>query len=335
MIVRSALVDYSLILNSYYSLSDIYGSAGDDPEEPDCTVGSDATPCLCRADPDTGRENTTTDLYGEGFDVLVDGSGSEIVTFVGSTSRLDTDGSESWIRGVCSDLVSASEATCVTAGETWVADATAATDAIVPDGAISDDDGVRVENDTLASNTLAFSVSCGSNLDCATGCCSSVGQCATAGTCNACENTTDCTYAGCASECVAGMCAPYINDVSPLAGAVGQPVTIQGCHFGTYYDPDSYPLGSQVTVDGIPAELACNEVDSWNNLQIATMPDGILDDSTTTTADVVVTQAYSSGTATQTSNAFALPETRVVPKWIYRCYVMLLPTTVRLLPLMI
>ncbi|MBI4407225.1 MAG: Ig-like domain-containing protein [Candidatus Kerfeldbacteria bacterium] len=273
--------DYSLTLNSYYSLTDIYGSAGDDATESDCTVGSNATPCLCRADPDTGRESTTTDLYGEGFDLLTT-DGNQEVTFSPSTSRLPADGSEIWTSANFIDEV------------------------VVPEGAVSDDEGVQLENDTLAltSNALSFSVSCGSNLDCATGCCSA-GQCATAETCNACENSTDCTYGSCLSECADGMCEPYIIDVSPEAGAVGQPVTIQGCHFGTYYNPSTYTTGSKVTVDGITAELACSEVDSWNNLQIiATMPDDIFVDTSDTTADVVVTQVYTSGGAqvAQTSN---------------------------------
>lgn len=255
--------DYNLTLSSYYSLTDTY-------DESTCTVGSDATPCLCRADPDTGREDTTTDLYGEGFDILT-ADGGEEVTFAGSTSRLATDGSEIWSSANFID------------------------DAIVPDGAVTDDDGVQLDSTSYTSNALEFSVSCGSDYDCSTGCCSA-GQCAAAEVCNACEGDSDCTYGSCLSTCVDGVCAPYIVELSPTSGAVGQPTTIQGCHFGTYYDPTLYSPGSQVTVDGITADLACDTTDSWTNLQvIATMPDGIFSDTTTDSADVVVQQVYTSG----------------------------------------
>ncbi|EKD78859.1 MAG: hypothetical protein ACD_41C00245G0003, partial [uncultured bacterium] len=264
--------NYTLTLSSYYDLSDAY-------DESACTVGSDATPCLCRADPDTGREDTTTDLYGEGFDILTSDGGEE-VTFSGSTSRIATDGSELWSSANFID------------------------DAIVPDGAVTDDEGVQLESDSYTSNALEFSVSCGSNYDCSTGCCSQ-GQCAAAEECNVCEGDSDCTYGSCLSTCVDGMCAPYIIELSPESGAVGQPTTIQGCHFGTYYDPAIYTPGSVVEVDGITADLACNTTDAWTNLQIiATMPDGIFSDDTTDSADVVVQQVYTSGSSqvAQSSN---------------------------------
>lgn len=264
--------NYNLTLSSYYNLTDTY-------DESTCTVGSAATPCLCRADPDTGREDTTTDLYGEGFDILTT-DGGEAVTFAGSTSRLPTDGSELWSSANFID------------------------NAIVPDGAVTDDEGVQLESDSYTSNALEFSVSCGSNYDCSTGCCSE-GQCSAAEVCNVCEGDSDCTYDSCLSACVNGMCAPYIIELSPESGAVGQPTTVQGCHFGTYYNPTIYTPGSEVQVDGITADLACNETDSWTNLQvIATIPDGVFSDSTVDTGNVVVTQVYtgSSGQVAQASN---------------------------------
>ncbi len=258
--------DYALNLTSYYDLSDTYGTASGDAS--DCTVGSDPTACLCRVDPDSGHEGDTSDLYGENFSVL---SGhNEKVTFDGPLSRVETDGTETWV------------------------DDNVITSAVVPDGAVSSDDGVQLESDVGDSNALDYAVSCSSNLDCATGCCSA-GQCSSAEICNACENDTDCSYGQCASACVSGTCAPYIYEVSPDTGAVGQPVTFQGCHLGTYYDPSLYTPGSQVTIDGIVADLACNATDSWNNLRvIATIPDGVFSDATTDSALAQIQQVSTS-----------------------------------------
>jgi hypothetical protein len=259
--------DYDLTLTSYYALADTYGI--DQGDASDCTVGADATPCLCRAEPNSGEEGETTDLFGEGFNLL--DSTSREVTFAGELgARLPTDGSETWVDDNEIDT------------------------AVIPERSVSSSDGVQLNDDTLSSNPILFNVSCNSNLDCGTGCCSN-GQCAEAEVCNACANDTDCSFGQCNSACVNGTCEPYIIDVSPDTGAVGQPVTIQGCHFGTYYDPAVYDPGSQIYVDDIEAEFACNPSDSWNNVQIiATIPDGVFDDATTDSALINVQQVSTS-----------------------------------------
>lgn len=275
--------DYGITVTSSYQLSDTFGTKAGDSY--DCTVGDDPTPCLCRVDPDEEEEGEPVDLYGEGFDTLVD-DGGEKVTFTGSVDRVEADGSETWV------------------------DANKITDAIVPEGAVTDEDGVQLESDTLTSNALEFAVSCNSNFDCGTGCCSA-GQCAPAEQCITCTSDTDCTYGSCQSTCTNGICAPYITALSPDEGAVGQPVTIQGCYFGSYYDPTAYDPGSLVTVDDIEADLACNETDAWSNQQIIiTMPDGIFTDADDTTADVQVQQVYTNdGTQqSQTSNTVAFTQ---------------------------
>ncbi len=328
---------YSISLNSYYNLSDTYGTAAGDSS--DCTVGTGDSPCLCKVEPDSGPEGELVDLFGEHFNLLTD-DGGEVVTFKSSTSRIDADAgteigtcsdtgysteatctaaSETWTSvitstwvddGSCSDSTYITEATCTAASETWTTDITTVTDAPVPEGAISSANGVRLDSDNYRSNSLEFTVLCSSNLDCSTGCCFE-GQCSAAETCNACADDTDCTYGSCLSACISGTCAPYVVDVSPKVGAVGQPVTIQGCYFGTYYDPAVYTTGSAVTVDGITADLACNETDSWNNLQIiATIPDGIFTSDTDTTGEVQVQQVTTVNDAqvAQLSNTFVFTE---------------------------
>ncbi len=274
--------DYTITLKSHY-YSDVDGEYLQDTyDEEDCVVGSDQTPCLCKVDPDSAQENWTTDLFGEGFSLLT-ADGGEEVSFGASPypNRLEADGSE-----------------------TWTSD-NEIEEVVVPEGAIGDsddpgNDGVQVQSDSLVSNAISFIVECNSNWDCATGCCSDY-QCADPEVCNACEDNADCTYGDCLSECVNGMCAPYITGLSPNTGAVGQPVTVQGCHFGAYYD-DSYPNESTVEVDDIEAPLACSETDSWNNQEIIiTMPDNIFPD-TDETAYVEVNQVYDSGNSTQASN---------------------------------
>ncbi len=290
--------NYSINLNSYYGQSDTYGTAAGD--QYDCVVGTDPTPCLCLADPDSGQEGDETDLYGEGFNLLVT-DGDEKVTFSGATDRKTADGSESWVQGVCTtDRSLITRAGCLAAGETWDPLATAATDAVVPGGSVSATDGVQLESTNLTSNALEFNVSCSSDYDCATGCCSA-GQCAAAEVCNACVNDTDCSKGSCQSACVDGICAPYITSLSPEVGAEGQPVTIQGCYFGSYYNPVRYNPGSQVTADGIVAALACSETDAWSNQEIiVTLPDGIFKDEADTAANIQVQQAYKSSSV-QTS----------------------------------
>lgn len=261
--------DYGLTLQSYYYspttesyLQDTYSSADGGQ---DCTVGTEQTPCLCKIDPSKALEGKSTDLYGEAFDLLV--NGKEAVSFKGSLDRKQTDGSETWV------------------------DSTKITGAKVPDGAISSNDaGVQVENNTLASNALGFTVSCNANLDCGTGCCLE-GQCADAAACNTCETDTDCQFGSCRSTCESGICTPYITALSPSKGAVGQPVTVQGCHFGTYYDPADFTEPySKVVVDSIEAPLACTIDESWNNNQIIiNIPDGIFGEDDTSGA-VQVTQ---------------------------------------------
>lgn len=276
--------EYTLKLESHYynELDAVYLS--DTYDEETCVVGSDATPCLCTVDPEEGYELDTVELRGEGFTLLDPGSGNEKATFAGSTHRVDSEGT----------------------AETWTSD-NQITGVEVPETAVTDDsDGVQLQNDTLdvQSNALGFEVQCASNYDCGTGCCNE-GQCASAEVCNACESKSDCTSGACDSDCVDGMCAPYIIEVTPDSGAVGQPVTIQGCHFGAYYNPaDGWsPLYSAVTVDDIEAELACSETESWNNQEIiATIPDGIFTDATDTTGSVVVRQVYNDGDSSQNSN---------------------------------
>ncbi|MDP3970150.1 MAG: hypothetical protein Q8P90_00450 [bacterium] len=273
---------YGITLKSrYYNdidgeyLYDIYSASEGDE---DCEVGSDATPCLCQVDPASGEEDDTVNLYGENFTLLTD-DGGEKVTFKSSTSRVDS------IEG------------------TWADDNTVE-DTEVPQGAVADgNEGVQLESDTLASNALGFSVSCSANLDCSTGCCNDF-ECVAAEVCNECLDDTDCSYGECNSVCVDGMCSPYVIDLSPGRGAVGQPTTVQGCHFGTYYSSgDGYDPYSMVTADGIEAPLACSESDSWNNNQIiVTMPDGIFADASTQTAEIVVRQVYNGGADTQNSN---------------------------------
>lgn len=259
--------EYDLTLTSYYALSDTYGI--DQGDASDCSVGSTATPCLCRAEPDSGEEGETTDLFGEGFNLL--DTTTREVTFAGELgSRIATDGTETWVDDNEIDT------------------------AVIPERSVSSDEGVQLADATLTSNALDFNVSCSSNLDCGTGCCSN-GLCAEAEVCNACADDTDCSYGQCNSACVNGTCEPYIIDVSPDTGAVGQPVTIQGCHFGTYYDPTVYDPGSQIYIDDIEADFACNPSDSWNNLQIiATIPDGVFSDATTDSAVINIQQVSTS-----------------------------------------
>ncbi len=273
--------DYAITLYSYY-YNDILGFYLNDTYDDDtCSVGTEATPCLCTVDANAAAENDLVDLFGENFTLLDPGSGNEEVTFTDSTSRTATDGSESWD------------------SDNQISDAP------VPEGAVSDDEeGVQLENDSLGitSNALEFSVQCESNFDCATGCCSD-NQCASAEVCNACESTDDCVDGACSSECVDGQCAPTITAVSPEVGAVGQPVTVQGCFFGAYYDSDTYDPYSRVTVDDIEASLACSETDSWSNSKvIITIPDGIFASDEDTTGEVLLRQVSDSGASTQDSN---------------------------------
>ncbi|MFA6475059.1 MAG: Ig-like domain-containing protein [Patescibacteria group bacterium] len=260
---------YDVTLQSYYGLSDTIEG---------CAVGSDPTACLCRIEPARGQEGTIADLFGDHFDLFTT---NRRVTFAGSISRVQTDGTETW--------TSANEIN----------------NSIVPEGAVSSSEGVQLEDDTSTSNALNFNVSCSSDFDCATGCCNA-GQCAAAEQCNICTTDSDCSSSACTSTCVASTCAPVITKLSPDHGAVGQPVTIQGCHFGSYYDPASSTPGSTVTMDGIQAELACSETQEWSNRQIiVTAPDGIFTDATTDLASVQVQQVstVNAELIAQTSNA--------------------------------
>lgn len=213
---------YSINLTSEYELST---STGDDK----VNIESTQHPCLCKVEPDAGREGySNVTLYGDAF-----GTSGGGVEFAGATEWKNTTYGN-WANQQIDSVV-------------------------VPDYAITAEEGVRVEDSSgYTSNALPFTVTCYTDDDCATGCCSG-GECSPASVCNACVNKTDCTdvYEGCYGDCVNGQCTPYISSLNPSAGDTGQPVTIEGCYFG-----DS----GTVTYDGLTAGLLC--ANGWSNTQI-------------------------------------------------------------------
>ncbi|MBI2415055.1 MAG: Ig-like domain-containing protein [Candidatus Kerfeldbacteria bacterium] len=279
--------DYGITLASYYFndvdgayLSDTYSTADGGSN---CTIGSEVTPCLCRVDPATAEEGTPVDLYGEHFSLLTADTHYRARFAAGAGSWVDADATlAAWFDSHIDDTP-------------------------VPNGAVSDDEGVQVTSDNYTSNAIDFTVSCSSNWDCASGCCSA-GECREAEICNACVNDTDCSYGACQSACVNGMCSPYITSLSPTTGSEGQPVTIQGCHFGTYYNPAIYsPTYSTVQFDTVDAPLACSTTDGWSNTQIiVTAPESTTNpifSGTDTSANVVVQQVYNAGGGTLVSQS--------------------------------
>lgn len=276
----AAPADYGITVQSFYTdtddnnLSGSYGKLVGDAD--DCSIGTDRTACLCAADPNVAKEKETTDLYGEGFDILKN-DGGNTVTFAIN----DPDGKYS---GKRTDPAA-------TTIKQWTD--TILTGVKVPDGATGNVEyGVQAESTNYQSNPIDFAVSCGMNGDCQSGCCSQ-GRCADAQVCNTCVDDTDCSYNSCNSKCNAGICEPYITSISPTSGAEGQPVTINGCHFGSYYSSASSPY-SKVTIDtadGIEAPLACSVLEAWNNEHIiVTMPSGTFIDDKDTSANLMVTQ---------------------------------------------
>ncbi|MBU0671203.1 Ig-like domain-containing protein [Patescibacteria group bacterium] len=221
---------YPVSITSYYGFEYIYGT--------DLNVGAFQAPCLCRVEPDQAYEGATVDLYGKDFG-----------TTSGSTSFYALPTRESG----AFDAVN------------WTD--TQITDVIVPARAISGyasegNEGVYVTDANGArSNAKDFGVSCSNNWDCSTQCCFN-NQCAEENVCNACVDKTDCVEAGgCGGECTNGTCDPVISSLSPGSGAVGQPVTVQGCHFGTPGPQSNVTFGDTV------AEYICSST-SWNNHEI-------------------------------------------------------------------
>ncbi|MFA6028101.1 MAG: Ig-like domain-containing protein [Patescibacteria group bacterium] len=255
--------EYTILLTSYNNLLA--------PAVSEFLTKADKTPCLCRADPDNGSEGTGVTLYGKFFDQLV---GAQYSVFYNNvyTAEISPTALDNATYGDDAYSVSTS----------------------VPTGAISSDtDGVRLEDESNGvSNSLGFEVTCDINSDCATSCCHD-GLCQAESVCNACVDNKDCSYGSCQSACTNGMCVPYISSISPGYGNVGQPVTIHGCHFGSYYDK-SNTLYSKVLFDEtIEAPLACEGSDSWNNEEIKVYaPEGIFATETEDTATVSVQQVY-------------------------------------------
>lgn len=84
---------------------------------------------------------------------------------------------------------------------------------------------------------------------------------------NGCQTHADCQTDICGigtSQCVAGVCTPYIDEISPDSGPIGRPVTLSGCHFGL-----SQGSQGKVTFNTIDAELVnqCGP-GAWTNDQI-------------------------------------------------------------------
>ncbi|MFH2142510.1 MAG: hypothetical protein ABIJ97_08820, partial [Bacteroidota bacterium] len=235
-----------ITIRSYYNL--VFETA-ENPIE----IIAETTPCLCLADPDNAEEGDFIRLAGKNFG-LADG---QVSFFGGNNSpRINTNDYNPW-------------------GDLEI------TDVVVPLGAITgtladlDDqdppgadphDGIYVLNAlNRESNALDFRVTCLSDRDCSTACCLE-GQCAEADACNACLDMTDCLEAdGCGGDCIEGLCAPVISELSPNVGAEGQPVTVRGCHLG------SYNLQSGVYFDDIAADFICENYfggEPWNNHEI-------------------------------------------------------------------
>jgi len=259
--------EYDIQLTSYYGLETTYSAI---------EVSDTPTPCLCRVEPERGQEGTSLTLYGKYFNQL--DSSSRVAEFAVFGHDITTSGR--WIELDASEY----------GDNAYQVETTVAT------GATSDDEnGIQLADDNgVVSNAKAFTVSCLYNSDCATRCCQN-GVCAEAEVCNECEDLEDCTYGNCYSTCTDGMCEPYIISISPDKGNVGQPITIQGCHFGSYYakenSSDYGGLYSHVTLNDIETEFACNENETWNNEEIKIIaPDGVFAD--TNEAEVAVTQVY-------------------------------------------
>ena len=287
--------DYSITLQSDFGVdyTDTFGEADDcnndedeqgnpqnldegaceqqelDWEEP-MSVSADATPCLCSVVPGGASETEAVSLYGKFFDTLGANKKAQFADYQdGNYTDPATD--------VWNDL----------GDDEWSLDTT------VPPGSVSNETyGVKVTDGSKESNSIPFSVECNFNSDCTNTRCCSEGQCMDEWYCNVCAETKDCSYGQCASPCINGVCQPYVIAVSPGSGNIGQPVTVQGCHFGSYYNPINYPnVYSKATFNGHEAELACDETDSWNNEEIKVFAPELTFDPDEQ-AEVKVTQVY-------------------------------------------
>ena len=244
---------------------------------------ADATPCLCRADPYIGREGTEVTLYGKFYNIF--DSSARFAQFYQDKNTAGT----SW---------NTLDATTY-GSDAWNMIAN------VPTGATtSEANGVKlIDDDDHESNSLNFYVNCQYNSDCSTHCCSN-GFCQLEDVCNACVDSIDCQYGSCLSPCTDGVCTPYITGISPSYGNVGQPVTIQGCHFGSYYSADLYNPYSRATFGNMEADLACDVSDSWNNEEIKVVaPSGLFDAGDS--AIVSARQVYLSGAEIKSQDSIA------------------------------
>lgn len=258
--------NYDISVTSYNALNYTYPDAA-------LTTQADTTPCLCAAVPNYGHEGDSVSLYGKYFDRLV---GDRYAEFYNNNQAGGT-----WLGPLDSAIYG---------NDAYQMDTT------VPYGATSSaTDGVKlVDDNDHISNPLAFYYTCSYNSDCPTTHCCHDGFCQSEEVCNACVDSTDCEYGSCKSPCTDGVCTPYITAVSPPIGNTGQPVTIQGCHFGSYYSPDDGTPYSKATFNNEEAELACDVSDSWNNEEVKVIaPSNIFSDSTE--AVVSVLQVYRSG----------------------------------------
>lgn len=259
------------------SVTSFYGLKTTTTSDKKIITQTNVTPCLCRADPSSGREGDSVTLYGKYFNLLATSPAARFYNNKNAAGSLESLDSATY----GSDAYSMKTA--------------------VPYGTIGHSElGVQAQgmnmNNLISSNPIGFTYSCQLNSDCPTTHCCKNNRCEAASVCNACANATDCQYGSCKSPCVNGMCAPYISSITPGEGNVGQPITISGCHFGDYYGPGNNPY-SRVTFNTIiEAPLACGDgEDSWNNEEIKVYaPDGIFD--AKDSADVSVRQVYHSPT---------------------------------------
>ncbi|MFH0818869.1 MAG: IPT/TIG domain-containing protein [Patescibacteria group bacterium] len=265
--------NYDINLVSYYGLPVTHENI---------SVQNDPTPCLCLAEPDNGQEGDAINIYGTHFDVLntaTDSSGNDQRWAEFYNGRTST--------GIWTDL-------SATDSDTYGSDAWKLETHVAPNALTSATNGLRLSDiNGLVSNYTNFSINCRYNSDCQSGCCEDH-LCQMAEQCNDCENKTDCSYDSCQSDCIAGMCQPYISSISPNYGNVGQPITVRGCHFGSFYQNGgvSSPYYSRVTLNDVEAEFACSEDETWNNEEIKIIaPDNIFT-SSMDSAEVNVSQVY-------------------------------------------
>jgi hypothetical protein len=294
---------YGITVNSYYQ--DMNGNNLTGSSDTNCEIGNEKTACLCSAKPSTTQEGSTTDLAGENFNLLKNNE-QEAVTFAVKdasgkvTSRNSSVNDGKQIFKWTDTLIQAVKIPAYSTGDSSF--------------------GVRVENNqsgqsTATSNALAFAVSCGYKNDCASKCCLG-GQCVPTEQCNICASDADCNNGACKSTCNNGFCKPVVTKLSPTQGAIGQPVTVQGCYFGSYYDS-----ASQVTVysevegvDDIIADLACAE-QAWNNERIIiNIPDKTFTDDNDTKADLLVTQASTNSSGQVVTQVSDIVEAAVFTK---------------------